>query len=141
MPAFRIPTKQQTGVLTIGGVDVTCWLRYVDLPDPSTTEIDVGTFCDPQASVQQPGSRSATIEWVNSFTDGTDGGLYDALLPLADGSEQTFVFQPFGAGTGAPKWEWTSPIFSPPLGQFAPENGIVVSQTFAVNGLTYTAAS
>ena len=136
MPEYRIPSKAQSGILTIGGVDLTCYVRYVDLPDPSTTEIDLGTFCDPQASVQQPGPRSVTIEWVNSFGDGVDDGLYDQLLPLADGSDQPVVLMPFG--TPGPSWQWTSQIFAPPLGRFQAEQGVVIAQTYAVNGLTYT---
>lgn len=138
----KIPAKATSGILTIGGKDLTCHARRVGCNDSGGSEVDMGTWCDPGAAVSQPGSKTLDVEWLNSFKgDTADLGLYDELAALADGSQQDVVFTPFGSGTGHAAFACKVVIPDAPLGEFAPDVPIIVSTSWGVSDFAYTAAT
>lgn len=140
MATFKVPREQASGWLTIGGVDLTAHVREVDIEEDQPT-IDLGTVADPSATSLGRLGREATIEFLNSFSDPPDVGLYDELRALADGTEKAVVFQPYGVGVGFPKWDWTTEIGFAPMGTFAPDEANIPSLTIPIRALSYTAAT
>lgn len=140
MAVFRIPPKAQSGVLTIGGVDVTCHLRRAGFTESGGGTTDLATWCDPGASGQSPPQQTFDAEWMMSFSDGTTDGIYDLLKAAADGTEKAVVFQPFGTGATNPKWEFNA-VITAPLGEFAVDQPNIATTSWGVSGLTYTKAT
>jgi hypothetical protein len=139
MAVFKVPREMASGFLTIGGVDLTTHVRQVETEEDQPT-IDLGTVSDPSATALGRLGREVTVEFLNSFADGTTDGLYDELDALADGAEKAVIFQPFGSGTAFPKWEWTTDVGFAPMGSFEPDAANIVSLTLPVRSLAYTKA-
>lgn len=141
MPAFKVPSQASSGVLIIdpggAGEDVTCHLRWGSITDDGGDDLDLGTFCDPTASVRTAGRVNFEAEWLNSFSDGTDDGLYDALQPFV-GTTVAIEFQPYGAGTEKPKFAFTTYIPYNPVGQFQADQPVIVNTVWGVSDLVYT---
>ncbi len=138
----KIPAKATTGILTIGGKDLTCHARRVSCNSSGGAETDMSTWCDPTASVSSPASRTLDIEWLNSFKgDTADLGLFDELMALADGSLQPVVFKPFGADDGHAAFACNVVIPDAPLGDFSPDAPIIVSTSWGVSDFVYTEAT
>jgi hypothetical protein len=143
MPAFKVPSQQSTGVLILdplgAGADLTCHLRIGAIVDDGGQDLDLGTFCDPTASVRTAGRVNFEAEWLNSFSDGTDDGLYDDLLPFA-GTTVAVEFQPYGPGTDKPKFAFETYIPYDPIGSFQADNPVIVNTVWGVTNLVYTKA-
>lgn len=139
MATFKVPREMASGFLTIGGTDLTAIIREVDIEEDQPT-IDLGTVSDPSATALGRLGREFTIEFLNSFSDGSDDGAYDDLLALAGNTEHAVVFQPFGAGTGFPQWDWNTEVGFAPLGTFAPDEANTPSLTLPIRQLSYTKA-
>jgi hypothetical protein len=127
-----------SGFLTIGATDLTAHVRSVEVEEDQPT-IDLGTVADPSATALGRLGREATVEFLNSFSDGTTDGLYDLLVAL-EGTDLAVVFQPFGSGTGFPQWEWTTDIGYAPIGSFEPDAANLPDLTIPIRSLTYTKA-
>ncbi len=141
MPAYKIPPKAASGVLTIDGQDVTCHMRRVNCAEGAASEQDVGTWCDPGATSSGAATRTLDVEWMNSFADGTDDGLYDILDGLADGTAKAVVFSPYPGGAAAPSWACNVVIPHAPLGEFVAESPVIVNTSWGVSGFAYTKAT
>lgn len=147
MPTFKVPSAQSSGVLTIAHStvdtgtpkDVTAHLRRGRIVDENGQELDLGTWADPTASQQTAGRKTFDAEWLPSYSDGTDDGLYDDLAPYV-GLECDVVWQPFGSGTSYPKWAWTSYVPSNPVGELGADYIAPVNTSWGVNSLVYTQA-
>lgn len=135
------PPKAATGVLTIGGVDFTCFLRKAGITDDGGSETDLGTWCDPGASGRSPAKETFEAEFRQSFTDGASAtkAFYDAILPLADGSVQAVVWHPFG--DHGPAFTFNTSIPIAPIGAFQVEQATFVNVAWGVQDKTYTAAT
>ena len=139
MAIFEVPREMASGFLTIGGTDVTDHIRGIEF-DEDQPLIDLGVVSDPSATALGRLARETTLEFKNSFSDGTTDGIYDLLTTLADGSEKACVFQPYGTGTSYPKWEWNTEIGFAPTGNFTPDEANIVDLTIPVRAWTYTKA-
>lgn len=139
MAIYKVPRTMASGFITIGGTDLTTHVRSVET-DEDQPLIDIGTVNDPSATALGRLGREVTIEFLNSFSDGTTDGLYDELDTLADGTEKAVVFQPYGTGTSYPKWEWNTEIGFAPMGSFTPDEANIVELTIPVRSHAYTKA-
>lgn len=147
MPALKVPASASSGILTIAEatvasgtpVDVTTHLRRARITDEAGQELDLGTWADPTASQQTAGRKTFDCEWLPSYSDGTDDGLYDVLLPYV-GLTCSIVWQPFGSGSSKPKWEFDSYIPANPVGQLGAEYTEPVNTSWGIADETYTAA-
>ena len=139
MAIYEVPREMASGFITIGGTDLTAHVRAVE-SDEDLPLIDLGTVSDPSATALGRLAREVTIEFKNSFSDGTTDGLYDLLDTLADGTEKAVVFQPYGTGTGYPQWDWNTEIGFAPMGSFTPDEANIVELTVPVRSLSYTKA-
>lgn len=139
MATYKVPREMASGFLSIGGTDLTTHIRSVEVDEDQPT-IDVGVVADPSATALGRLGREVTIEFLNSFSDGTTDGLYDELETLADGAEKAVVFQPFGSGTSFPQWDWTTDVGYAPIGSFEPDAANIPDMTLPIRALTYTKA-
>ncbi len=138
----KIPAKATTGILTIGGKDLTCHVRRIGCNSSGGSETDMSTWCDPTASVSGPSAKTLDIQWLNSFKgDTADLGLYDELVALADGSQQDVTFNPFGSGAGHAAFACKVVIPNAPLGDFSPDTPVIVSTSWGVSDFAYTPAT
>lgn len=137
MSAFTIPAKAASGILTVGSVDLTCYIRRAGFSETEGTSIDVGTWCSPEDVSKTPGTRDFTVQFRNSFSDGTTDGAYDALKALADGTTKAVVFQPFGSGADHPKWTFDTVIPEPPTGEFAVGEAVISDMTWGIQNYVY----
>lgn len=135
------PPKAASGVLTIGGVDFTCFLRAAGITDDGGSETDLGTWCDPGATGRSPAKETFEAEFRQSFTDGASGtkAFYDSLLPLADGSTQPVVWKPYG--DPGPSFAFNTSITTVPTGTFKVEDATFVNVAWGVAGKVYTPAA
>ena len=74
--------------LTIGGKDVTCFLKKVHLWGDDTEE-DASTYCAPGARDYGETTWTLEIDVVQSFGDAAAPGLHDTLQPF-EKTVQTF---------------------------------------------------
>lgn len=138
MAVYKVPREMASGFMTIGATDLTDHIRSVEVEEDQPT-IDLGVVSDPSATALGRLGREVTIEWLNSFSDGTTDGLYDLLDALV-GVDLAVVFQPFGSGTSFPKWEWTTDVGYAPMGTFEPDAANIPDLTLPVRAHTYTKA-
>ena len=139
MAIFKIPPAASSGVLLIDTTDVTCMAKAIDWQEESGTGIDDGDWCEPGRTTPASASRTLSIDWKNSFSDGTDDGLYDILAGLADGAEHSITFKPW-PGAKAPAFACKVVVPFAPMGKFQPDQPIPVTTSWNVTAFVYTKA-
>lgn len=77
-----------TATVYPAGDEVPLCLASIDIAAPSVNQIDVGTFCDPEANL--PGRTTLGTITMTGFAEKTDTGLAELIVADEDGADRIF---------------------------------------------------